>query len=246
MTIKINKHTFSGTSNIFNGVLATALIALAQGQAVIAAGTITDLTDNVGGAANGALTAIPAIANSALGANDCSPKAGLETAFGTVRDGLSEVIAQLNDIRAVVPAFDALTDNTGGAAADGTVGAVTVTVAGAGTDLASAVRTRAVVENLAKSVAQAVHFTNLACRAVGVAPLTGSLGVVGPVSTTFAAVSLDTGATTSGADATDANAAIKATEANAVLAALRDAVKECVVKLNAVTSGVPTVTVVAG
>lgn len=246
MTIKINKHTFSGTSKIFDGTLALTLMALAQGQTVIAAGTVSDLTDNTGGSANGALTELPALANAALGEGDCTPKAGLETALGTARSALSEIIAQLNAFRAVVPAFDALTDNTGGASADGTVSAVTVTVAGAGEDLASAVGTRAVIENLAKGVAQAVHYVNRAAASVGQASITGTLGVVPSISPTFAAISLDTGTAVDGSDDTDANAALKATDVDAALTAIRDAIKECVVKLNACTAGVPAITVVAG
>lgn len=246
MTIKINKHTFSGTSSVFDGKLAGILMSLAANQAIIAAATVADLTDNSGGTANGTISAIPVITNHQLVGTDSVQKAATETALGTVRDALSEIIAQLNDVKAVLPAFPTLADNTGGTAADGTVGAISVTLAGVSVSLASAVGVRAVAAALASRLAQATHFVNLAAATVGIVPVVDNSGGASSVATTFAAVSLDTGAAVDGADATDAKAGVAKTEADALLAALRDGVTELVVKLNAITSGSPTITVVAG
>jgi hypothetical protein len=243
--IKVTKKFFSGSSKVFDGTLASVIRSVLQNQTVIAAGTITDLTDNGGGTADGDIEAAVILANHALSGTDSAQKAATEAAFGTVRDALSEVLRQANLIRAVVPAFPALTNNLGGTAPDGTVGAITKTVNGVGTSLASAVGVRSVYAAHYAAVLQATHFVNQLCEAVGVTPVAVPQGAVPGVSTTFAALSTDTGAAVDGSDATNANAGVLATEVSAALTHLADAVKELTTKLNAVTSGTPTITVVA-
>ena len=145
--IKIKKKTFSGTSKVFDGELADAIRGIAQYQAAVKLDTaaVTALTNSAGGTANGTTNAIGNVAPAVLGTTDCAQKAGFETALVTVKDAISEIVAKLNAIRAVVPAFPALTDSTGGATADGTVGAIGVALTGVGTSLASAVGSQAVV-----------------------------------------------------------------------------------------------------
>jgi hypothetical protein len=109
-----------------------------------------------------------------LGSTDCAPKAGLETAFGTVLNAISTCIAQANAIAAKVPAFPALTDNTGGTSGAGTVGAVTVSVTAAGTALASAAGTNAVVKNMRQAVFQLGYFVNKLAVATGTVGVTGT------------------------------------------------------------------------
>src|SRR6516225_1060545 len=116
--IKISSKTFSGSGKVFDGTLAAALKSLAENQAVIAAAAVTDLVDSGGGTANGTIEAPVTVTSAALGSSDCAQKAALETAFGTVKDAVSEVVRQLNLVRAVVPAFAALTNSTGGTTPD--------------------------------------------------------------------------------------------------------------------------------
>ena len=193
--IKIKKKTFSGTSKVFDGELADAIRGIAQYQAAVKLDTaaVTALTNSAGGSANGTINPIGNVTPAVLGTTDCAQKAGFETALGTVKDAISEIVAKLNAIRAVVPAFPALTDSTGGAAADGTVPAITVSLTGVDTSLASAVGSQAVIDALKDKIVQARYFTNLAAEAVGVTPLVDRSGHVGPVGTTFTVISTNTG-----------------------------------------------------
>ena len=152
--IKIKKKTFSGTSKVFDGELAQAIRGVAQYQAAVKLDTaaVTALTNSAGGTANGTINAIGNVTPAVLGTTDCAQKAGFETALVTVKDAISEIVAKLNAIRAVVPAFPALTDSTGGATADGTVGAIGVALTGVGTSLASAAGSQAVVNALKDAI----------------------------------------------------------------------------------------------
>jgi hypothetical protein len=246
--IKIKKKTFSGTSKVFSGELSEAIRGLAQYQAAVKLDTaaVTALTNSAGGSANGTINAIGNVTPAVLGSTDCAQKAGFETALGTVKDAISEIVAKLNAIRAVVPAFSALTDSTGGTAADGTVAAVTVSLTGVGTSLASAAGSQAVVSALKDAISQARYFTNLAANAVGVTPLVDNSGHVGPVSTTFAAISTSTGTAVSGASLSTPNAAVKEADGEAVLTALRDGITELAAKVNEVINVTPSLAVVAG
>ena len=246
--IKIKKNSFSGTSKVFSGELAEAIRGVAQYQAAVKLDTaaVTALTNSAGGTANGTINAIGNVTPAVLGTTDCAQKAGFETALVTVKDAISEIVAKLNAIRAVVPAFPALTDSTGGAAADGTVGAIGVALTGVGTSLASAAGSQAVITALKDAISQARYYVNLAAESVGVTPLVDNSGHVGPVATTFAAISTGTGTAVSGADLTTANAAVKETDGETVLTALRDGITELAAKLNEVTNVTPTLTVVAG
>src|SRR5262245_47261703 len=167
MTITIKKKTFSGTSKVFSGELAEAVRGLAQYQAAVKLDTaaVTALTNSAGGFANGTINEIGNVTPALLGTTDCAQKAGFESALGTVKDAIAEIVAKLNAIRAVVPAFPALTDSTGGTAADGTVAAITVALTGVGTSLASAAGSQAVITRLKDAISQARHFTNLAADA---------------------------------------------------------------------------------
>ena len=246
--IKIKKKTFSGTSKVFDGVLAQAIRGVAQYQAAVKLDTaaVTALTNSAGGTANGTINAIGNVAPAVLGTTDCAQKAGFETALVTVKDAISEIVAKLNAIRAVVPAFPALTDSTGGATADGTVGAIGVALTGVGTSLASAAGSQTVVNALKDAIVQARHFVNLAAESVGVTPLVDNSGHVGPVGTTFAAISTSTGTAVTGASLSTANAAVKETDGEAVLIELRDGVTELAAKINEVINVTPSLTVLAG
>jgi len=245
MAINLHKKMFSGAGKVYDGTLAKILMSLAQNQAVIAAATVTNLTDNGGGTADGKIEAPVEIDNHVLDNDDSVAKEALESAFDKVVDALSEVIEQLNNVREVVPAFDELNDRTGGTVADGTVSAITKSFSGTGSSLASAVGARAVYAALMGAIYQAAYFVNLAAKAVGEDEIELPAGVVPSVSTEFVAIDTGTGDAVSGADNTDDNAAVSVDDAEAMMTHLADAVKELTATLNKVTSGTPTIEVVA-
>lgn len=244
--LKLTAKLFSGASHIFNGTLATALISLAQNQAIVAASAVTDLTDNGGGTADGDIEAPVAIANYVTAGVDAAQKAELEAAFGSVRSALIEVVTQLNNVRAVVPAFPVLVNSLDGLSlGDGTVGAIDVSMTAVNASMTSAAGARAVQATLYDRIYQAAHFVNLLAKATGLAEIALPEGVTPNYSTTFAAVDVSTGAAVSGAQATDALGTVSKTNADAMLVGLANAVKELTAKLNAITSGTPTISVIA-
>lgn len=244
--IKLTRKSFSGSGRIFDGTLALALISLAQNQAIVAASAVTDLTDNGGGTADGDIEAPVTIDNYVTAGVDAAQKAELEAAFGSVRAALVEVVTQLNDVRAVVPAFPALaTAMDGLSLGDGTVGAIDVSMTAVDASMVSAAGARAVQATLYDRIYQAAHFVNLLCKATGLSPITLPAGVTPAYSTEFAAVDTGTGAAVAGTAATDALGTVSKTNADAMLVGLANAVKELTAKLNAITSGTPTITVVA-
>ena len=101
------------------------------------------------------------------------------------------------------------------------------------------------VDLLKDGIVQARHFTNLAAKAVGVTPLVDRSGHVGPVGTTFTAISTNTGTAVSGASL-DANAAVKKTDGDARLVELRDGITELAAKVNEVINVTPSLSVLAG
>lgn len=238
----IKSTSFQGGAGVNDGALADAVRGIAQTFAARAAAAVDDLTaDNSGGTPGAAIAAIPDFTLSVLGTNDAVAKAELETAFDGVVDAVSELIAQANAVRAVIPdAFALLVDNTGGTAADGTIAAIDVSATGAGASLASATGTNTVLSTLRSRVAQIASYVNKLCVATGVAPLTLDLtshvvadaewGVV------FAAVDIDTGATVSGADTTAANACVLKTEFDTTMPVLANAVASMAAKLDAITA----------
>jgi len=164
-------------------------------------------------------------------------KAALEAALVTVRDGLAEIAAKCTTINGKVPALTAsITDNSGGATADGTIGAITQVLTAVSTSFASAAGFRAALTTYTAAIATLAVEVNKLAVATGQTPLVDSSGGVPAYTNTVSAVSVTTGTATSGADVTDANAGVTITNANAILVAMADAVKEMATKLNAIVS----------
>lgn len=126
----IKNDSFSGNSRIYDGTLADAIRNLAQIQAKAKAETLGDLTDNSGGTtADGTVPVIPKCTTTP-GASDTTPtKAEVDAALVTAADAAQEVVDKLQAVAALVPAFSP-TDSIGGAASDGTIGAITATFTG--------------------------------------------------------------------------------------------------------------------
>jgi len=235
MTVKIAISTFSGVSKVHDGTLADALRGIAQNEALRVASSIADITDNSGGTANGTMAAAADFTPSAASGSNAAAKADLETQFGNVRDGLKEILAQVNVIRAKVPAFDALVDEMGGTAADGTIGAISSALIGVAASRAAAAGSNTVLATLRDRASQLAIYVNKLVVATGGTELVDSLGGAKTYSETFAAVSTDTGAVATGADA-EANAIVTVAEANARLGVLADAIADMAAKLNAITA----------
>jgi len=238
MTVRISRTQYAAGSQIFradgNG-LTPAMRGLAQSLARIAASTVADLVDNSGGqTADGTIEAIGSFVPAALGSSDAAQKAELEAGFANTTDALKELIAQINLLNARVPALTgALVDNIVGTAADGTIAAIDVSYTGVGTAMASAAGANLVLTRLKNAVAQlALHVNKLAvaCGSPAVVDLSGGTPTF---SLAFADIPEGTGTAASGADATAANAIVKAADASAVMQKLANAVKELATKLNA-------------
>lgn len=248
MTVRISRTQYAAGSQIFrvdgNG-LTPAMRGLAQSLARIAASTVTDLTDNSGGqSANGTIEAIGSFVPAALGSSDAAQKAELEAGFANATDALKELIAQVNLLNARVPALGGvLVDNIVGTTADGTIAAIDVSYTGVGTAMASATGANLVLTRLRNALAQLVLHTNKLAVACGAAEIVDLSGGKPAYSLAFADVPEGTGTAASGADATAANAIVKAADAGVVMQKIANAVKELATKLNALgdaTGGVAT------
>lgn len=248
----IKAKTFSGASKVHDGTLADAIRGVAQSLAAMNAATITDLTDSSGGTADTTIAAIGSFTPAVLGTTDAVAKAELEASLLEMVDGIAEIVAQVNNIQAVVPAFPALTDSMGGTAADGTIALFNVAHTGQGASNASATGANTALDAIKIALSQAAYWVNRVCTACGVAGLTDSSGVVGDdrvFDAVFAAISLDTGTAVSGADLTAANATVLATDADAINGLVADAVADMAARLNACTAAAnanPIPTVFAG
>jgi hypothetical protein len=242
MTIKVTPKYYVAAAHVYGGgpnSLAAVERSILQFQGRIAASAVAALTDSSGApASTGTVGTAGAFTLAALGSTDCATKAALETDLGNVTDGLKEIIAQSNLLHAHVPALDAvLVDNLAGTAADGTIGAITDTGVGAGAALAGAVGANLFIAGVESRVSQLIVHVNKLAVACGVASLIDATGVKTVYSPTFAALSpADTGVTESGADATPANAVIKAADVTVKLTALAKGIKEMATTLNACRS----------
>lgn len=249
MAVMISPRHFGAGGHIYrvdqNG-LTPAVRGLAQNIARIAASAVAALVDNSGGAAaDGTIEAMALFTPAVLGSTDCVQKAELEAAFVNLTDGLKELIAQANALHAKVPALDGtLTDSIVGTAADGTIGAVDVSMTAVATSLASATGANAFVVAYRNAVSQLAVHANKLCVACGVAPLVDNSGGTVSWGTAFADIAEGTGTAVSGADTTSANAAIKKTDGDAKLVLMNNALREIAAKLNACRSATGGVAVV--
>lgn len=235
--MKISSQGFAGGAGLASGDLADALRGITQHFHAIEASAISGVTDNSGGTANGSVVNCPNVTYAVVGTNDAVAKTEAETALGGIRDAIKEIVARCNAIRAVVPAFAALTDSMGGNAADGTIGVIDVSATGAGSSLASAAGMNAVYAVLRARLRLAANYVNALCYATDIAPMTVSITApyTGEWGTTFSAVSTDTGTAVDGSDVTAANACVKKTEWDAVQAVWADNIAELAAKINAIT-----------
>jgi hypothetical protein len=230
--MRISKESLSG-----GGDTTDILLALAKTTTKIAVGTVADLTDNGGGAAgDGAVPDLPLCPTApAVGAN-VPTKAALEVSLGQVKDGFTEIGAKIIALHARAPVFGAAPiNNIGGAAADGTIAAITVAPAADNIGpRASRAGLNALIPAYQTCLLELIRDVNVLAAACGTATLAGAGG--GNVATTaydhtYAVLSTDTGAA-----AADSSFAPSVAESTAFLTACRDAIKELSTALNAMTS----------
>jgi hypothetical protein len=237
---KIKADTIAGGANVATGGLATALRSVLQIQARSAASSVAALTDNSGGAAaDGTVGAIPLCTTTPATGATCPTKTEVETAFGTVKDALTEIGAKIAAYATAVPAFTP-TNSIGGAAADGTIAAITVAFTGATTGRVAKTGFNAVVADVTALIAQLGNDVNALATAVGVAELDLSAVTATDYTHTYAAL-----ATSTGTAAADGTASVDDTEAEASMTAIAAAVKELATKLNALRTGSVAITAVA-
>jgi hypothetical protein len=235
--LKIAPTAFYGGACLTDGSLADGLRQLAIFQAKTKANGVATLTDNSGGAAaDGVLGAIPLATATPLTGDTCPTKTEAEAALVTAVDAVTELAAKVVTVAAVVPAF-VPTNSVGGAAADGTIGAITTTSTGAagggGTCVAKAGYNTAVAA-LSYVLAEIARDTNALCTACGVALLTGieTIATLTTTDNTYSAVSTGTGTAA-------ANGTLSISQANhtATMTAIAAAVKEIATKLNLLRDG---------
>lgn len=203
--IRLTKKTFSGSSKIFDGTLAEVLM---DTRRVIAQGLVnalTNFTDNSGGVAAASIVNVPAYAAFTAGTTDAVAKAEYEATLTAARKDLRALIAKVNEITVIYPVFDTLTDSLGGAAPTAhTLDAIDDSMTGTSTGgslvaLAGANTTRLA---LLSRIRQLTFFVNKLAVEFKVTALVDAIDdATVPLvsSTTFAALSVDTGAASSGA-----------------------------------------------
>lgn len=250
MTTRIGTKTFSGAAHVHNGTLADAIRGIVQREALTIAITLDDFTaDNSGGSDGSGTVGETALPEGFTSAGiDLFPKAGGETALGTIRDAIAVVLEHANELATAIGA-DTATDNTGGnVQTAGTIAAITASttaVAGNSGNGMGAEGAIPVFTDFRNAVSQLVRYVNTLCTATGVDTLTdNSGGDAGVKKLTFDALSTDTGAAT--ADGADLSG-IEDTAGEAFLAASANAIATIAAKLDAITGaaqGAPTVVAV--
>jgi hypothetical protein len=256
MVAILKKGHFSGAGKVFEGGddgLTAMLRGVMQYQTAVGMGTgLSALTDNSGGNASNATANIGQVSYGVLSGTNMSQKAELETALGLVKDALTEIGAKLIAAYAAVPGtpLGTITNSIGGAAADGTIAALDVSMTGVNASIASAAGLNTILTNVTKLMKQETYLLNKVCNAVGVTPLVDDLGegVVPAYTNTLAALAVDTGTAVSGADATAANGGALKTEVDAALVKIANYVAKLAAKCNAVQAfcDAPTLRVIAG
>lgn len=190
---------------------AQVLRALAQQATHEKAGALTAITNNIGGSGS-AVAKVADFTNVADDSTSLADKTETEAALTTVKNAITELGAAVNSIAAVT-GISTLTVSTGGATADGTVAAVTASVAAAATG-SQASNTNALVAIINNSTFALAKKANEIAEACGIAGVTiGSFGTTA-FSSTLAALGTGTG--------TAADPGISKADMDAALEIMRD------------------------
>lgn len=219
--------------DIANGrTVETVVLELVKAHCRQVVAAVVDLTDSSGGTA-GALAAPAVLTNVANSGTSLAQKAATETALGLVKDALVELFTKANEY-ATKLGIDNVVYNGGGAAADGTIAALTVAVTAATTG-AQATETNAQFAAINKATFALSTLVNKIANAVGVAPLDNKA-----ILDTFAA----TVPAISGTVGTAADPGVAKTAVDAELAKVRTNVATIAAKINALNAGLGNAAVV--
>jgi hypothetical protein len=226
MTIKIQSNgAFTGANSV-----SAILRAIVQTQAAqsLNAAVVTDLVDSSTGTA-ASTVALPAnVQATAQSGSNLATKAALEAAFATVLNGMGEVLAKANTMGTAI-GLPVIVDGSGAAVVDGTIAAITKTVAGATTG-AQVAQTNEVINGLNDYLVTIAARVNELCAAVGVK--TVKLSGAGREQSPVSAKGLGTGTAA-------ATTAVSKASADALLVVYANAVATLAAKLtaaNAMTS----------
>lgn len=238
MTIKIEKG-----GNILDGTdLVQAVRSLAQATAKIQASAITAITDNSGGTETSpAIAAIPNVTAFTVTGTDLAPKAGFDTGLGAIKNAL-KTISVVADTTADAVSVPKVTYNGAGTDGSGTVAAISaaLTAVDGGTDNGLAFAgTNDLLLTYKNAVASLAGQISRIRVAVGLSELTDNSG--GSYAGTVAALTATTG---TGVDGTSLSG-VEEEDAEAVLAAFKNAVATLAEALNEAVSTTVTLDVVA-
>lgn len=206
-----------------------AIRKLVQQRSRDAISGVTALTNSAGGTPGTVITRVADVVGAANSGSNLADKTTSEAAFTTVKDALLELYTKANALAAITGS-DAVTYNGGGTSADGTVGAITVSVTGAATGILVA-NTNTFLDALNSSVYNCAVLCNRLARATGNTELTFS-GFTGTnaesVLATVPAITI--------AGGTAASPGVTKAEADAALVAFRTNITSMAAFLNSLIS----------
>jgi hypothetical protein len=187
---------------------------LAQQDARRAISGVAALTQSSGGTA-GTILPVAATVGAAVSGTNLAGKASTEAALNTVLDAVGELYTKANAM-ATILAVPTVTNNAGGTAPDGTVGAITVATTGAATGVLVA-NTNVMIAALNKAMYNLAGLVKGLCRATHNTEPVINFGSTGVKATTIAAITIDGG--------TAATPAVTKVEADAALVVYRTNIK---------------------
>lgn len=219
-----------------NGLTVESVVAeLVKAHARDVCAGVTSLTDSSGGTGTSALLAAStALVNAANSGTNLAGKTAAEAALTTVKDALLELATKANEY-AVKVGRTGLTYNAGGTTADGTVGAVTVSITAAATGV-QAVSVNANLTSINSIMYHVGTLVNKLLTAQGYS-LVDLSAVRTTYSSTVAALTIDGG--------TAADPGVTKVALDAEMVKLRTNVATLATKLNSLNDGLGNALVVA-
>ena len=165
MTIKMNSNGNYAGANGHSEVIR----AMMQTHAHTITAAVAAPTNNAGGTAGTIIVGDTTFANEADASTSLANATETDAAYDTVHNAIRELMDKANAVAAVLPVA-ALTGTPGGAATDGTIAAITVTVAAAATG-AQASNLNTTIGLMDEAILECAHKVNELCRATGVAEM---------------------------------------------------------------------------
>lgn len=227
MAIKISK---DGGVALDGSYHEKIIRALAQQNAQGAVATVAAMTDNGAGTSNGTIILSAPVTNVAATGSNLADKTTAEAAAATVSNALMELVAKANEYSAIL-GLGSITNNLGGAAADGTIAAITKTVTGAATGI-QATQANTYIAAVNKALVSIKAKVNGLARAVGYADVETAVSAgaeVPTIITTLPALVVN-------ALGTAASPGVTKAAFDAVLTAQANSIKALSVRLDSLTA----------